>query len=200
MYYNKEFKYLLFDIPIIQEKQELLITQTANAVHRFKVNNQYLIQSNPLPDNITWYFQKYNIFNLCACHQEFYNIYKGLVGGIKEYYKQTETLIPNQLWLQSWVNSHTPDQVLRSHDHDWPIHGYISIDPKESDTVFTESRNGAELFRIRNRPGQVYIGVGKRFHHVEMLSPFDGQRITIGFDLEHRERIFDNLGFFPVML
>ena len=199
MYYNEEFKYVLFDIPAIVEQQKTILWQGDQGMTRFK-ESKGILRQNPLPNNLTWYFKEYNIFSLCAGQQGFYDIYKGLVEGIRYYFEVTKTPVPPQLWLQSWINSHKPKDILKTHNHDWPLHGYISVEPKDSETVFTDNPNGTELYRIKNKVGQVYFGPGWRFHHVEVLSPFEGERVTYGFDLEYRDRIIDNRGLFPVIL
>ena len=42
----------------------------------------------------------------------------------------------NKMWFQSWVNYHKPNEVLDWHNHLWHTHGYMSLDPKETDTIF----------------------------------------------------------------
>lgn len=199
MYYNDEFKYMLVDIPHIAENIENIKRITQVGVDKFKRKfNQ--VNHNARNDNITWQFMNYNVYGLCGCNEWFYNIYKSQIEAIREYFKISQTEVPHQLWLQSWINSHRPNQVLKSHNHDWPWHGYISIDPKQSDTVFTDKPNGTELYRVKNKVGQLYIGPGYRFHHVEVLEPFEGERITFGFDLEFNDRIMDNIGFLPIII
>lgn len=199
MYYNEEFKYLVAPIPHVEENIENIRRITALGVDKFKRKfNQ--INHTRSTDNITWQFGSYNVYGLCSCNEWFYNIYQTQIEVIREYFRLTNTEVPNQLWLQSWINSHTPNQVLKTHNHDWPWHGYISIDPKKSFTVFTDKPNGKELYRIENKVGQIYMGPGWRFHHVEVVEPFEGERITFGFDLEYRDRIFDNIGFMPIIL
>jgi hypothetical protein len=78
--------------------------------------------------------------------------------------------------MQSWINYHMPQEVLDWHDHAWPFHGYVSIDPKESKTVFEE-------YKIHNKIGNIYIGPGSRKHKVEVLERFYSPRITLGFDV-----------------
>lgn len=199
MYFNEEFQYLTMTIPGVEENLENIKTITQLGVDKFKRKFQ---QTNHMVrnDNITWQFTNYNVYNVCSCNQWFYDIYKTQIFAIKEYFKLTNQEVPDQLWLQSWINSHTPNQVLKTHNHDWPWHGYISIDPKNTRTVFTDKPNGKELYSVENKVGQLYIGPGYRFHHVEVLEPFEGERITFGFDLEYRDRIMDNIGFVPVIL
>jgi hypothetical protein len=199
MYYNEEFNYMVVDIPHIAENINNIKRITQLGVEKFK---RKFNQSNHSPrnDNITWQFANYNVYGICGCNEWFYNIYRSQIEAIREYFKVSNTEVPHQLWLQSWINSHTPNQVLKSHNHDWPWHGYISIDPKISDTVFTDKPGGKELYRIQNKIGQLYIGPGHRFHHVEVLEPFEGERITFGFDLEFNDRIMDNIGFLPIII
>lgn len=199
MYYNAEFQYTLMQVPYIEEHIDRIKELTQQGIHRFK-QSRGMHNHAMRNDNLTWMFTQYNIYSLCSNNQHFYEIYKSLIGAIREYFNITNTEIPSQLWLQSWVNGHTPKQVLKSHNHDWPIHGYISIDPKKSETVFTDAPNGKELYRVQNKIGQIYVGPGSRFHHVELLEPFEGERITFGYDVEYRDRILDNMGFIPIIL
>jgi hypothetical protein len=199
MYYNEQYQYMLIDIPHIADNIDNIMRMTQVGVEKFKrkFNQTNHVARN---DNITWQFTSYNVYGVCGCNQWFYDIYKSQIEAVREYFKLSNTEIPSQLWLQSWINSHTPNQVLKSHNHDWPWHGYISIDPKKSHTVFTDKPNGTELYRVENKIGQLYIGPGHRFHHVEVLEPFMGERITFGFDLEYTDRIMDNIGFLPVII
>jgi hypothetical protein len=199
MYYNEEYEFILMEIPQIVENIDNIKRITQLGIDKFK--RKFDQQNHAVgTDNITWQFGSYNLYGLCSCNEWFYEIYRSQVHAVREYFKLTNTEVPNQLWLQSWINSHTQRQVLKTHNHDWPWHGYISIDPKKSFTVFTDKPNGKELYRIENEVGQLYLGPGHRFHHVEVAEPFEGERITFGFDLEFRDRIFDNIGFMPVLL
>lgn len=199
MYYNEEYQYMVVDVPHMRENIADIqrITQIGVDKYKRKFNATNYATGT---DNITWQFGNYNMFGLNSCNQWFYDIYKSLIEAIREYHRLSGIEIPKQLWLQTWINSHTPNQVLKTHNHDWPLHGYISVEPKKSQTVFTDKPNGKELYRIDNKVGQIYLGPGSRFHHVEVLEPFQGERITFGFDLEHRDRIFDNIGFMPIIL
>ena len=85
-----------------------------------------------------------------------------------------------------------PTQVLDWHGHDWPYHGYISVDPKKTDTVF-------ETYRIKNELGNIYIGPGHRMHKVEVIHPFDTPRITLGFDItDEPDFPFDHFSLMPI--
>ena len=97
------------------------------------------------------------------------------------------------MWFQSWLNFHKPDQVLDWHDHNWPYHGYISIDPKGTRTVFKD-------YEVKNEIGNIYIGPGHRRHKVEVDEVYDGPRITLGFDI-HTEpsKPFDQWSLLPLI-
>ena len=145
----------------------------------------------------TWSYNRYNIFALTAPSTSFYQIYKDM-----------RTLVRSQLgddrplWFQAWLNYHTPDQLLDWHDHEFEYHGYISIDPKSTKTVF-------EGYEIINKPGQIYFGPGNRKHTVQAIEPFEGVRTTIGFDIhtipnspyikKYIERPFKNLSLMPLL-
>lgn len=80
------------------------------------------------------------------------------------------------LWIQSWLNFQDKNNLLQWHDHDWDWHGYVCIDPKNTKTVWRE-------YEIENKIGQIYFGSGHKEHTVEIVEPFVGNRITIGFDI-----------------
>lgn len=120
---------------------------------------------------------KYNLFSLLSLDLNFYNLYAELqhrIRGVLGYDKP--------LWMQAWLNRHSEGAVLDWHDHAWPWHGYISIDPKKTNTVFRNPKDGTE-FRVENKPGQIYFGKGNIFHKVEVLESYHDLRTTIGFDV-----------------
>ena len=85
------------------------------------------------------------------------------------------------MWMQCWMNMHNPKEVLGWHDHQFPYHGYVSIDPKDSITQFKEDNL---RYEIKNEVGNIYFGPGwKRMHRVVVNSEYDGPRITLGFDI-----------------
>ena len=132
----------------------------------------------------TWTYDKYNLFGLTSPTKVFYNLFKELRGFVYDY-------TDGDLWMQSWVNYHMPDQLLKRHNHTWPIHGYICINPHLTKTVFDD-------YEIENRIGDVYIGPGGRYHSVELIEPFYTPRITIGFDVtDNPTKATGNLGMIP---
>jgi hypothetical protein len=148
-------------------------------------------------EDSTWAYSKYNIFALTAPSTNFYKIYVELRNVIR-----TQLGTDKPLWLEAWINYHKHDEVLDWHHHDFDYHGYISIDPKQSNTVF-------ENYSIKNKPGQIYFGPGHRLHKVEVLEPFEGVRTTIGFDVHtipdsplirnYVERPFVNMSLIPLL-
>jgi len=197
--YNEQWDFGVKQIPYIVENIDDIRTATLDGVERFK-HAKGIRGYQAMTNNITWYFKDYNVYSLCACNTHFYKLYTELVQVVREYFEISKKEKPNQLWLQSWINSHKSNDTLKSHNHEWPIHGYVSIDPMKTQTVFTDKPNGVELYRVDNKVGQIYIGPGFRYHHVEVLEPFKGDRITYGYDLEFRERILENMGLIPVVL
>tara|TARA_B100001250_G_scaffold302124_1_gene263828 strand:- start:1660 stop:2172 length:513 start_codon:yes stop_codon:yes gene_type:complete len=147
------------------------------------------ILNNAIPllegEDTTWTYHRYNIFGLTSPTRVFYELYNELRGFCYEYTGA------DQLWMQSWVNYHMPDKVLTRHNHTWPVHGYISIRPHKTKTVF-------DGFEIDNEIGNVYIGPGLLHHHVEVLEDYDTPRITIGFDLlTDPTSLSGNIGLIP---
>ena len=148
-------------------------------------------------EDSTWAYSKYNIFALTAPSTNFYKIYVELRNVIR-----TQLGTDKPLWLEAWINYHKHDEVLYWHHHDFSYHGYISIDPKQSNTVF-------ENYSIKNKPGQIYFGPGNRLHKVEVLESFEGVRTTIGFDVHtipdspliknYVERPFVNMSLIPLL-
>jgi hypothetical protein len=88
-------------------------------------------------------------------------------------YLQTE----DPLWMQCWLNFHKQDEILDWHNHEWPYHGYISVRPHNTTTVFKN-------FEIKNKIGNIYIGPGNLEHKVRIDKKFTTPRITIGFDVK----------------
>ena len=158
---------------VVIDNQRVMVNILDNAV------------SNLGDDDPTWSYHKYNVFGLTSPTQVFYDLYNELRGFVYDY---TDAEF---LWMQSWVNYHMPDQVLKWHNHQWPIHGYISIRPHKTKTVF-------ENYEIKNEIGNVYIGPGNRHHEVQVLEPFDTPRITLGFDITHyAHKVNANIGMMP---
>jgi len=115
-------------------------------------------------------YHTYNIFSITSGSLYFYNLFQELHHFIREQLPQ------GPLWMQSWINIHKYENVLDWHNHEWPYHGYISIDPCDTVTEF-------EDYEIKNKAGQMYFGPGGRLHRVKNLSEYSNNRITIGYDV-----------------
>ena len=137
--------------------------------------------------DLTWQYDKYNIFSLTSGSVLFFKLFNELRNIIRSEVKS------DYIWMQSWMNFHSQDQVLDWHNHSWQYHGYISIDPKNTTTEFQE-------YTIENKIGQIYFGPGNRIHRVNVLKPYDGYRITIGYDVT-TDPIMDTMcfGLFPLI-
>lgn len=138
-------------------------------------------------------YQNYNIFSVTSPKRHWYNLYKQLCQTIRQTVGTDEPL-----WVQTWLNFHDPDTVLDWHAHEYEFHGYISIDPKSTTTLFG---NGA--YEIKNEVGNIYLGQGYIRHKVQVDEFFEGKRITLGFDVMNRYDEIEtgrnmNLGLYPV--
>lgn len=184
--------YILYQSSYIQENLEDIFIDL-DISHRLFKNT---FKDFPDKDS-TWSYNMYNVFSLTAPCTNFYYIYKELRDLIRTHLGES-----GPLWIQSWLNYHTSDQLLDRHHHEFDYHGYISIDPKNTITVF-------DNYVIENKIGQIYFGPGNRYHRVEAIEPFKGVRTTIGFDIHklpesrliksYTERPFENLSFIPLL-
>jgi len=123
----------------------------------------------------------YNIFSLVERDLHMYNL-------LSEVKRFVRTVIPDgrPLWAQAWLNMHTQSQVLDWHIHSVKWSGYICIDPKKTETIF-------ESFKIKNEVGNMYFGTGGEAHKVQVLEPYSGYRITLGFDVTDETKDYGNI-------
>jgi hypothetical protein len=135
--------------------------------------------SKYLGDNnsTTWKFYNYNFWTHCMLVDPilFHELWRDLISVIKD----NSPADAEYAWVQSWLNYDTYDSVesnLKSHSHDSPLHGYISIAPQNTKTVFDE-------WEIINTVGDIYIGMGKWNHHVENIGIYHEDRVSIGYDV-----------------
>tara|TARA_R110000823_G_C15684723_1_gene474646 strand:- start:63 stop:590 length:528 start_codon:yes stop_codon:yes gene_type:complete len=148
----------------------------------YECNYGYTKISNKLKaKDTTWSYKEYNIFSVMAGSVLFYNLFLELSAIIKEYHNKQEPL-----WMQSWLNFHDSNELLDWHNHAWPFHGYISIDPKNTSTVFRD-------FEIKNETGNIYIGEGQKEHKVISHEEFSSPRITIGFDVTSTKNVYPDM-------
>ena len=133
-------------------------------------------------------YYEYNIFSLTATSMHFYYMLKELVNVIKMY----NDFKDEPLWFQSWTNVHKQSEVLDWHNHNWDIHGYICIDPKDSITKFLN-------YEIHNKIGCIYIGPCDRQHKVVVSSDYSDKRVTIGFDVTRKRNMDGNKSLIPIL-
>jgi hypothetical protein len=120
----------------------------------------------------TWSFKSYNAFALTAGSVVFHQLYRELTTVIRRYCNHD-----NPLWFQSWINFHLQNEVLDWHRHrNSVVHGYISIQPHKTKTLF-------ETYEILNEVGNLYIAPSGQKHKVEVLENFRSPRITVAFDV-----------------
>ena len=164
----------LYKSQVVMSNQRVMINVLGNAV-------SYLGDADP-----TWTYDRYNVFGLTSPTKVFYDLYKELRGFVYDYTGEAD-----RLWIQSWVNNHSTKTLLQRHNHAYPIHGYICVNPHLTKTCF-------DNYEIQNRIGDVYIGPGGRHHEVKLIEPFYTPRITIGFDITDRPtKATGNLGMIP---
>lgn len=142
-------------------------------------HSKYLKHFKEQNESSTWGYKYYNLFSLTAGSTQFYNIFQYIKEASLDYLSGKA----ENLFMESWINYHKPEEILDWHDHkNYLCHGYLSIDPKNSTTEF-------ENYKIENKSGQIYIGPSDRLHRVVLNEPFNGVRITIAFNITDLETI-----------
>lgn len=143
----------------------------------------------------TWEYKKYNIFSLASSSEAFWFLWKNIQICIRKHLQTDQPA-----WMTGWLNYHRYENVLDWHNHlGSQYHGYVSIDPKNTKTMFQSDKGNYE---ISNESGLLYIGPSARLHKVEALEKFEGDRITIAFDVSTTKDIFsakkNELNWIPV--
>jgi hypothetical protein len=184
--------YKLYQLSLIENNYQSFVTN-CNLLYN-------LIQQKTKNNDTTWDFNKYNIFQLSSSSILFYDLYKELTLCIREFIGDDRPL-----WIQCWLNYHKGKQVetsLSAHTHPWDYHGYICIEPQDTTTIFYKG------YKIKNKVGQIYIGKGNGqnnenpdlTHYVKINKSYNGNRITLGFDLAVTPDIsLDKGKFIPVL-
>lgn len=184
---NKE--YMVVNLPYIKKNIDHFNKYAHLAYKRFKFNYG---ERSP-----TTFYRYYNCTGLFVGSLMYHKMFKDVFKIIRKY---ANTKKP--LWLQSWLNIHDEQQLLTWHNHgDSLFHGYISIDPKNTETVFKN-------YTIKNKIGNVYIGPSANYHKVVCKKKFKDKRITIAFDVVDEKCIKQtynkygevniNSGFIPI--
>ena len=184
-------KYKIYQSDLIKENHLLFQNQCKKA-HKIILNKTNTTNS-------TWVYTDYNIFNITSSSILFYKLYKELNYHIRSFIGDDRPL-----WFTSWLNYDEGKNVeknLQLHSHSGPYHGYISITPQYTQTHFN---NGLV---VDNKIGQIYMGPGDRDdnnnrdwdHYVKITKPYDGVRITLGFDINFRQNHNNTLGYIPLL-
>ena len=197
MVINLEHKYSIF-------KHEPLINNQHYFINDIKTARQFL-RTELKTDNLTWIYQRYNIFSILAGSHYYWNLFKDLGVCIQKHILETlKQELPKNMWIQSWLNFHTKDELLKRHNHadngNGYMHGFISIEPQDTKTMFYENYEDKEpIYHIDNKIGNIYIGDGNKWHEVVSNNDFDGDRITLGFDVMTRNSPTNHFGFIPII-
>jgi hypothetical protein len=190
---HKNFKDVFVNVDSsLTRKQELTVGDLPSLWERSQnIDNFIESELNDPGSNLSGY-SFYNIFNLTSPSPYFYELYYIFRNIIRCH------LGNRPIWFQCWMNFHKPDTVLNWHNHAFPYHGYISIDPHNTTTMFKDHDDPQTvdeaplLYEIENKPGQIYFGPGWRPHKVRVDEEFDRPRLTLGFDISFQADIPDS--------
>jgi len=167
---DKELNYTIYSDQNIVLNNDLYIKSCMDAKERF---NYYFKDLDE-----TWNYRKYNIFSLTSGCPYFYKLQNNITDIVRNFLKTKDPL-----WMQAWLNYNETNKFEDWHNHEESTcHGYVSIQPGLSKTIF-------ENYEINNEIGQIYIGPSLNKHKVEYTGDFAHPRITVGFD------VFTNLDF-----
>jgi len=187
----------LSDIDFKIYKNQNIITNHREFVHDCHLAHEKFKNFFKDQDS-TWSYNSYNIFGLTSPKIIWYNLYRDLSSIVKDYVNTNDPL-----WLQCWMNYHYSNKVLNWHGHNFPIHGWINIDPKNTKTIFRyyKEKNDDRDYEIYNSVGNIYIGPGHRWHKVVVESDFLQPRITLGFNVLHSPPDVVDVGmsFIPIV-
>ena len=172
--------YFITKSKVINDNQYRIIkiTEACHSMH------QYYFEGK----SSTWTYADYNFWAISSPNELMYSLYDELRDIINEYIPE------KRKWMQCWLNYHKCDEVLDWHDHEFDYHGYISIDPKNTTTVFKD-------WEVKNEAGNIYLGRGHNEHKVVVNESYEGYRITLGFDISVtpiEKGMIANLGMMPL--
>ena len=181
--------YNLYHSMLVKQHQQEFISDSHKAHERYKT----VFKDNNLDCTLGYKF--YNIFSLTVGSPLFYLLYRQISLAVRSIVNDTDPL-----WMQCWLNYHKSNEVLNWHGHYGCIlHGYISIDPKNTTTEFKK-------FSIKNEVGLMYIGSPSTQHRVVVNEDYSDTRLTLAFDVadlslnmqSKDQRVRHNLSFIPV--
>jgi hypothetical protein len=166
--------YNTYNLKAVEANTDIFIDQ-CNQLHK-------IITDMNISDS-TWQYKEYNIFSLSSSSEAMWFLWRNIQICIRKHVGDDKPA-----WMTGWLNFHKHNQVLDWHNHTGSqYHGYVSIDPKKTKTIF---KNQNVNYEINNEPGLLYIGPSERLHKVEPIESFDGVRTTIAFDVTTEKDIF----------
>ena len=163
-------EYMLVNLPYIKKDINNFKRYAHLALKRFEFS--YGKKSS------TDFYRYYNCITLLVGSKKYYKMFKDIFKIIRKYSNTKEPL-----WFQCWLNFHKENELLKWHNHyEALFHGYVSIDPKKTETVFKN-------YTIKNKIGNVYIGPSEYNHKVVSKNSYNDERITIAFDVIDEKKI-----------
>ena len=163
-------EYMLVNLPYIKKDINHFKRYANLALERFEFS--YGKKSS------TDFYRYYNFITLLVGSKKYYKMFKDIFKIIRKYSNTKEPL-----WFQCWLNMHKENELLKWHNHSESLfHGYVSIDPKKTETVF-------KSYTIKNKIGNVYIGPSEYSHKVVSKNSYNDKRITIAFDVMDEKTI-----------
>ena len=104
--------------------------------------------------------------------------------------------VPNELYIQSWVNVMRNDQSIDIHQHDYTEHSFISgnicITTQDTKTHYINPNNyftlNKQAHHSENIPGKITIFPSTLPHYTDEYKG-DKERITIAFDIFVKDHI-----------
>ena len=119
--------YLLKNLSYVKNNKDEFIKGAHLAHERFVFNYGKTFSS-------TWFYKHYNVTTLTFGLPLYHKLFVDLQKIIREYANKD-----GPLWYQCWLNFHDENEVLNRHNHPQCLfHGYICIDPKDSETQFDD--------------------------------------------------------------
>jgi hypothetical protein len=183
----------LYSSNFVSQNQMDLLAVLENGKNLYESYKGYQVE------NMTWEYKNYNIFNICGLYSVM-NDLQSILHDIIRLYLNEYGIKHTGFNIFSWLNHHTNiNQLLKPHNHDSNLHGYINIDPLESKTIMSNFEC-EDLFYIENKVGLIYINQPNmnNYHRVEvnpiyienekLLRP----RVTIAFDVNFLPHINNN--------
>lgn len=181
-------------------KTSSLITENHQEFKKLcKVLSQF-IKNEIGEKDTTWSYRDYNVFVASSSTYLFYKLYEEVRNIVRGFVGHDRPL-----WIQAWLNyteCENLEEILKPHFHGFNYHGYVSIDPKNTTTIFN---NGLE---INNKVGQIYLGPGRGMeepyrydydHYVKINERYSGHRITLGFDIASDVNVLTPNKFIPLV-